>query len=282
MEYEQISIFDFIGDSGQRIFKFQKPIRVIEAFGGIGSQSMAFEKMHKINPNFEWETWKLIEFDKYACESYNAIHNTNYKPTDIRDIHAKDLEIVDTDKYDYIFFYSFPCQDISVAGLGKGFNKQNQRQNATRSGLLWEVERLITECQALMMADVRYGMPVCLVMENVPNIHGQKNIKDFEEWLRFLQDKGYSNFWDDMNAAKFGIPQSRNRCFCVSLFGNWTYKFPKEIPLEKKLKDILEEDVDERYYLNSEKAKDLIEKLILNGKIVDECISTEDKKTLGD
>lgn len=115
------------------------------------------------------------------------------------------------------------------------------KESGTRSGLLWEVERLLNECDEL---------PQVLLMENVTQVHGKKNLEHFQEWIDFLESKGYSNYWKDLNAKNFGIPQNRNRTFMVSLLGNYTYEFPQEFPLELRLKDMLEDSVDEKYYLS--------------------------------
>jgi DNA (cytosine-5)-methyltransferase 1 len=212
--------------------KIDKPIRLIELFAGIGSQAKALKLL---NANFEH--YRICEFDKYAIKSYNAIHGTNFETSDITKITADDLGIVDTDKYCYIMTYSFPCQDLSLAGKQKGMAKGEN----TRSGLLWEVERLLNECTEL---------PQILLMENVTQVHGKKNIEHFNEWIEFLESKGYSNYWKDLNSKNFGIPQNRNRTFMVSVLGNYTYEFPQEFPLELRLKDMLEKEVDEKYYLS--------------------------------
>jgi DNA (cytosine-5)-methyltransferase 1 len=209
-----------------------KPIRLIELFAGIGSQAKALKLL---NANFEH--YRICEFDKYAIKSYNAIHGTNFETSDITKITAGDLGIVDTDKYCYIMTYSFPCQDLSLAGKQKGMAKGEN----TRSGLLWEVERLLNECTEL---------PQILLMENVTQVHGKKNIEHFNEWIAFLESKGYRNYWKDLNAKNFCIPQNRNRTFMVSILGDYTYEFPQEFPLELRLKDMLEKEVDEKYYLS--------------------------------
>lgn len=165
-----------------------------------------------------------------------------------------DLGITDTDKYCYIMTYSFPCQDLSVAGKGAGMTKGS----GTRSGLLWEVERLLNEVEEL---------PQILLMENVPQVHGKKNIDDFNQWLNSLEWKGYKNYYQDLNAKDYGVAQSRNRCFCVSVLGNKGYEFPKPILLTKTMKDYLEDEVDEKYYIKSDKARELIDKLVVGGKI---------------
>lgn len=130
--------------------------------------------------------------------------------------------------------------------------------SGTRSGLLWEVERLLNETELL---------PQVLVMENVPQVHSKKNMPDFQNWLDYLESRGYKTFWQDLNAMQYGVAQSRNRCIAVSILGDYEFEFPKPIPLDKVMKDYLEESVDEKYYLTSVKAKELIDKLILDGKI---------------
>ena len=140
--------------------------------------------------------------------------------------------------------YSFPCQDLSLAGKQKGMAKGEN----TRSGLLWEVERLLNECTEL---------PQILLMENVTQVHGKKNVEHFNEWIAFLESKGYRNYWKDLNAKNFCIPQNRNRTFMVSVLGDYTYEFPQEFPLNKRLKDLLEMEVDEKFYL-SDKMKNYI------------------------
>lgn len=240
-------------------FKIDKPIRLIELFAGIGSQAMA---LRDLGVNFEH--YRAIEFDKFAVKSYNAIHDTDFETTDICNINGTDLGICDTDKFCYIMTYSFPCQDLSVAGKQKGMTKGS----GTRSGLLWEVERLLNECEKL---------PQVLLMENVPQVHGKKNMSDFQKWINFLENKGYSNYWQDLNAKDYGIAQNRNRCFMVSLLGKWRYGFPQPIPFEKKIKDYLEDEVDEKYYINTEKAQKLMQNLIENGTLKDGVLYPNDK-----
>lgn len=133
-----------------------------------------------------------------------------------------------------------------------------ERGSGTRSGLLWEVERLLKECKEL---------PDVMVMENVTEVHGYKNKAHFEEWISFLESLGYSNYYQDLNAADFGVAQHRERCFMVSILGNYNYKFPTTIPLNTVMADYLEESVDEKYYVTSQKAYDLIVKLIDDGTL---------------
>jgi len=230
-------------------FKIDKPIRLIELFAGVGSQAMALR-----NLGADFEHYRVVEFDKYAIASYNAIHGTNFETMDITKVKGEDLKIVDTDSFTYLLTYSFPCQDLSVAGKMKGMSKGDN----TRSGLLWEVERLLNEVE---------NLPQVLLMENVPQVISDANIKDFQLWQKFLEEKGYSNFVDTLNAKNYGVAQNRNRTFMVSILGQWNYNFPKPIPLTKTMKDYLEDEVEEKYYINNEKAQKLIQQLIDSGQL---------------
>lgn len=248
----QMSLFD-IWASDTPMMTIDKPIRLIEAFCGYGSQALA---LRELGANFEH--YRAIEFDKYAMASYNAVHGTDFEVTDIRDVKGSDLGIVDTDKYAYLLTYSFPCTDLSVAGKGLGMSKGS----GTRSGLLWEVERILQE-----LVDDGIDLPQVLLMENVPQVHGKKNLDDFESWCKFLESIGYTNFWEDMNAKNYGVAQNRNRTFMVSALGDVKYEFPNAIPLTMVMKDYLEDDVDEKFYINNEKAQKLITTLIENGTL---------------
>src|SRR5690554_3592131 len=229
----QIDIFELTRPK----YKITKPIRLIELFAGIGSQAKALKN---IGANFEH--YRVVEFDKYAVASYNAIHGTNFETNDITKINACDLDIIETDKYEYIMTYSFPCQDLSLAGKGAGMKKGTN----TRSGLLWEVERLLDECLEL---------PQILLMENVPQVISKANYNDFREWEKKLESLGYSNYYNNLNAKDFGIPQNRNRTFMISILGDYYYEFPKKKKLKLRLKDMLEDEVDEKYYLSDKMIK---------------------------
>lgn len=245
--FEQQSIFDFPE------YKITKKIRLIEMFGGIGSQAMALRDI-----GADFEHYRLIEFDKYCVQSYNAIHHTNFVPTDIRDVHGKDLAIRERERYSYILTYSFPCTDLSVAGKREGMSKSDwENGKSTRSGLLWEVERILKELPKEELPDV-------LLMENVPMVHSEQNANDFMSWQDFLNSLGYFNFIKDLNAKDYGIPQNRERCFMVSVLSDnfISYEFPKSIKLEKVMKDFLEDEVDEKYYIDNDKSESLIKTLL--------------------
>ena len=284
----QISLFDGINK-----FAITKPIRLIELFGGYGSQAFALKYL---GANFEH--WKLCEWAVKSIQAYKDAHckedttdyskeltkeqifeylyqkgiSANYNEpmsyeqvkrlgerkariiynniqathnlVNIQQAKGNDFEIKDTDKYCYVMTYSFPCQDLSSAGLGKGMEKGS----GTRSGLLWEVERILDECQE---------KPQVLLMENVPEVIGANNVKHFAKWLEKLESLGYHCYWQVLNGKDYGIPQNRERCFMVSILGDYFYEFPKKIKLEHKLKDLLEDDVDEKFYL-SDKMKEYI------------------------
>ena len=224
--------------SGEHPFKIGKPIRLIELFAGIGSQAKALS-----NLGIDFEHHFVCEWDKYAVTSYNAIHLTNFMPADITALKGENLGITDTTEYCYILTYSFPCQDLSKAGKQKGMGA------GTRSGLLWEVERLLNECTEL---------PQVLLMENVPDVLSEKFRPDFYRWCDFLESKGYKNYHQVLNAKHYGIPQNRERCFMVSVLGDYYYEFPEPVPLELRLKDMLELEVDDKYYLSDEAVQKIL------------------------
>jgi DNA (cytosine-5)-methyltransferase 1 len=135
---------------------------------------------------------------------------------------------------------------MSKAGKQQGMAKGG----GTRSGMLWEVERILDELNA-------WGghLPQVLLMENVPDVIGTKNIQHFAKWLEKLESLGYKCYWQVLNAKDYGIPQNRERCFMVSILGDYYYDFPKRQPLKHKLKDLLEDNVDEKYYLSDKALK---------------------------
>jgi len=225
-----------------------KKIRLIELFAGIGTQAMALREL-----GADFERYRVVENDRFAIQSYNAIHGTRFRPVDIRDMTGYDLQIVDTDKYLYIMTYSFPCTTISIAGKQAGMAQGSN----TASSLLWEVKRLLEECE---------NLPQVLLMENVPQIHSKKFIPYFQEWQDFLVSVGYHNFWQDMNAENYGVPQHRVRTFMVSLL-NGGYTFPAPSEPSGCIADIMENDVDEKFYINNEKSKAFLDKLLLVGRL---------------
>ena len=228
-KWEQLSFYN------EPPLKIKNKVRLIELFSGIGAQAKALERL-----GVDFERYRAYDIDKYAVASYNAVHGTSFEIGDITKIHAEDLGIVDRDDFTYLLTYSFPCQDLSLAGRQKGMG----RGTGTRSGLLWEVERLLHECGE--------NLPHILVMENVPQIIAQQNKFDFDMWRESLRELGYTNKYQILNAKDYGVPQNRERCFMVSWLGEYDYEYPEPITLKRRLKDLLEKDVDEKYYLTQE------------------------------
>ena len=198
-------------------------LRVFEAFAGYGSQSIALR-----NLGIEYEVVAISEIDKYAIKAYEAIHGPTNNLGDICKINPSDIPDHD------LFTYSFPCQDLSVAGKQAGLGK------GTRSGLLYECEKIIEAKK-----------PKYLLLENVKNLVGKKFKAQFDEWLVYLESLGYTNYWKVLNAKDYGVPQNRERVFVVSILGNHEpYKFADKMPLDKCIADILEDEVESKYYMN--------------------------------
>lgn len=287
----QTTIFDIMYPK----YKITKPIRLIELFAGYGSQALALKYLGVKFEHWkicEWavksiQAYKDIHFTddtrnysevaskeeiqemlfKWGISSnynepmtreqinrlseeqlrtiFNNISATN-NLINIQDVKGDDLAIVNKDEYDYILTYSFPCQDLSLAGKGKGM-----ADTSTRSGMLWEVERILNELKTTN------SLPQILLMENVPQVHGSDNVEHFNKWQLALENMGYKNYFQDLIATDYGIPQTRNRCFMVSILGDYSYSFPNPIPLKLKLKNLLEEKVDEKYYLSDKQIKDI-------------------------
>ena len=209
-------------------------MKIIELFAGYGSQALALK-----NLGFEVES-KISEIDKYAIQAYEQLHGKTFNYGDI----SKIKSLGDAD----LWTYSFPCQDLSVAGKQAGISE------GTRSGLLYEVERL------LEIAAKNKNKPKYLLLENVKALVSKKFKPDFDRWLQKLESLGYNNYWQVLNAKDYGIPQNRERVFVVSIrkdIDTKGYKFPSPVPLHKRLKDMLEPWVDEKYYLTADKVEKL-------------------------
>lgn len=128
----------------------------------------------------------------------------------------------------------------------------SQAEGGTRSGLLWEVERILDE---LNREREHSTLPQVLLMENVPEVIGANNVKHFNKWLLKLESLGYTNYFQILNSKHYAIPQNRKRCFMVSILGDYAYDFPLKHKLKYRVRDILEKKVDKKYYLTDEKIK---------------------------
>ena len=205
-------------------------IKLLSLFSGIG----AFEKA--LDRTGGYSLVNYCEIDKYASKAYALIHNTS------EDKNLKDVTQIDTStlpKDIDLITYGFPCQDISLAGKQKGLEDENGK---TRSGLVFDALRIIGDCK-----------PKYAVCENVKNLTGKKFKTEFATILNILEEMGYNNYWKVLNAADYGVPQKRERVFIVSIrkdIDTGNFEFPKPFTLTKRLRDVLEDEVDEKYYLS--------------------------------
>ena len=261
----------------------EKTIRVFETFAGIGAQAKGFE-----NLQINHEVTGISEIDKDAILAYAAIHcdlnrimqsysfpekeemvaylqkldvgydfkNQRHTITEktgidkvkryylanvlsknygnISKIHMSDLPEID------FLTYSFPCQDLSRAGAMRGMDKESH----TRSGLLWEIERILEEGYAMNR------LPKILMMENVPEVIGTTNLKNFRKWYAKLEELGYQSYYKILDASDFGVPQHRERCFMISIYGAYHYDFPMPVPLTISLQDVMENKADKSDFIS--------------------------------
>lgn len=197
-------------------------IKVLELFGGIGAFSKALERC-----GIDYEIADYVEIDKYAAKSFNAMHNTNFEPQDIKEWN-KDI------KAD-IIMHGSPCQDFSIAGLQKGGNENS----GTRSSLMYETLRIVEKIK-----------PRIVIWENVKNLLSKAHKHNFEKYLERMEKLGYKNYYKVINSKGY-VPQNRERVFVVSIKGEHNaFEFPDKQESDKCIKDILENEVDERYYID--------------------------------
>ena len=229
-------------------FKYtkEKPLRVFTAFSGYDSQCMALDR---IGVPYELIGWSKI--DKYAIQAHNAVY-PQYADRNYGDISKIDWESVpDFD----LFTYSFPCTDISNAGVQKGL----EEGSGTRSSLLWEC------CKTIEIKKPKY-----LLMENVKALVSQKFLPYYKKWEQYLAEMGYDNWGKVINATECGVPHNRERIFMVSILGDHNgFQFPQSIELEKKLKDVLEPEVDDKYVINEKSIETFIKVIEDNAKDCD-------------
>ena len=218
-------------------------LKVTTLFSGIGAQEAGLKRL-----GVDFEMVGMCEIDKYAIKSYEGINGPTHNYGDISKI----------DRLDYadLLVYSSPCVDFSLAGKQAGLIDTDGKQ--TRSGLLLEVGRLL-----MKMSDEKI-LPKYLLMENVKNLVGKKFKPAFDIWLKALEAIGYNNYWKVLNAKDYGVPQNRERVFVVSIrkdVDTHGYTFPEPFKLNRRLKDVLETNVDEKYYLKQELVETFIKRL---------------------
>lgn len=206
-------------------------IKLLELFGGIGACSKALERL-----GIDYEVVDYVEIDKYAVKSFNAIHNTNFEPQDIRKW-DKNIEVD-------LIMHGSPCQDYSIAGKQAGGDKDS----GTRSSLMYETIRIVKSLK-----------PKYVIWENVKNLLSPKHRHNFDAYLETMEQIGYTNYYQVLNAKDYGIPQNRERVFTVSIRKdiNKVFEFPPKQELKLRLKDILEDNVEEKYFLSESILKNI-------------------------
>ena len=202
-----------------------KNISILELFGGIGACTKALK-----NIGMNVNVVDYVEIDKYACKSYNAINGTNFEPQDIKE----------WDKYINVdlIMHGSPCQDYSISGLQMG----GDEGSGTRSSLMYESIRIINKLK-----------PKYIVWENVKNLLSKKHKHNFDNYINKLDELGYNSYYQVLNAKDYGTPQNRERVYTISIrkdIDDGNFKFPEKEELKLRLKDILEDEVDKKYYLN--------------------------------
>lgn len=203
-------------------------MRLLSLFSGIG----AFEKgLERLGVSIDLVNY--CEIDKYASKAFSLIHNIPEEKNlrDVREVNTRYISDLD------LLTYGFPCQDISIAGLKKGFSDNGER---TRSGLFFEALRIIESTR-----------PKIAIAENVKALVGKRFINEFNIVLGSLSRLGYNNYYSVLNAKDYGIPQNRERVFIVSIRQDIDkgFTFPKKQELTLRLKDILEDTVDDKFFL---------------------------------
>lgn len=214
---------------------------ILTTFSGYDSQLMAADVLAQQHPDFRWTCVGWSDIDKYACQMHDLIF-PQFADKALGDITKIDWQQVKTtlvaQEID-LFTYSSPCQDISQAGKQMGLKEGSD----TRSALLWRVADAVEVLR-----------PKYLLQENVAALVSEKFMPDFQKWLDKLSSLGYVSRWARLNAKDYGVPQNRDRVFCLSMRKDvaFDYQFPAPIPLKRKLEDVLQEEVDARFFLKDE------------------------------
>lgn len=215
----------------------ENPLRVVTLCSGYDSQCMAIR-----NLGIPYDLIGWSEIDKYAIMAHDAVF-PEYKDRNLGDMTKIDWSKVDD--FD-LLTYSTPCTDFSNAGKQAG----GEEGSGTRSSILWWTR------YAIMQKKPKY-----LLMENVKALVSDKFRPLFLKWCDELTSYGYTNFMQVLNAKDYGIPQNRERIFVVSILGEAWYSFPYPRTLKLRLKDMLEDKVDEKYYLDQDKVNKFISEL---------------------
>jgi DNA (cytosine-5)-methyltransferase 1 len=209
-------------------------IKILELFAGIGACSVALKRL-----GIDADIVDAVEIDKYAMASFNAIHGTNFE---VQDIKEWDKDIKDVD----LITHGSPCQDFSVAGKQAG----GDLGSGTRSSLMYETIRIVGKIR-----------PKYVLWENVKNLLSAKHKHNFDAYIETMNILGYNSYYQVLNAKDYGIPQNRERVYTISIrkdIDKGNFKFPEKEELKLRLKDVLEDEVDEKYYLSDKTIKTLL------------------------
>lgn len=220
-------------------------IRLLSLFSGIGAFEQALDRI-----GCHYQLTGYCEIDPYASKSYAQIHGVS-ESLNLHDVTTIDTALINMLGGADIITYGFPCQDISVAGKQRGFTDENG--NRTRSGLFFDALRIIKDLQ-----------PKYAIAENVKALTSKKFEKEFKTVLNSLAEVGYNNYWKVLNAKDFGIPQNRERIFIISIrkdIDRCAFTFPEKQELKLRVKDVLEPIVDEKYYIDNERSRNLIRQI---------------------
>lgn len=241
---EQLSLFDDLEDTLPALpptaDKNEEKI-FLTTFSGYDSQLMAADVLREWHPDFRWTCKGWSDIDKYACQMHNLVF-PQFADCALGDITKIDWHEVKSSlegREVDLFTYSSPCQDISQAGKQMGL----QEGSDTRSALLWRVADAVEVLR-----------PKYLLQENVAALVSQKFMPDFQKWLDKLSSLGYVSRWARLNAKNYGVPQNRDRVFCLSMRRDvaFDYQFPEPLELLTRLEDVLEEEVSDRYFLKDD------------------------------
>jgi DNA (cytosine-5)-methyltransferase 1 len=244
-KFRQLSLFtdtgDYLPDMPKNLANSGKEKIFLTTFSGYDSQLMAADLLKSWHPDFRWTCVGWSDIDKYACQMHNLVF-PQFADCALGDITKIDwhevkrsLEGREVD----LFTYSSPCQDISQAGKQMGL----QEGSDTRSALLWRVADAVEVLR-----------PKYLLQENVAALVSQKFMPDFQKWLDKLSSLGYVSRWARLNAKNYGVPQNRDRVFCISMRKDvaFDYQFPEPFELKTRLEDVLEKEVADRYFLKDD------------------------------
>ena len=244
-KFRQLSLFtdtgDYLPDMPKNLANSGKEKIFLTTFSGYDSQLMAADVLREWHPDFRWKCVGWSDIDKYACQMHNLVF-PQFADCALGDITKIDWHTVKRSLQGRevdLFTYSSPCQDISQAGKQMGL----QEGSDTRSALLWRVADAVEVLR-----------PKYLLQENVAALVSQKFMPDFQKWLDKLSSLGYVSRWARLNAKNYGVPQNRDRVFCISMRQDvaFDYQFPKPFELRTRLEDVLEEEVADRYFLKDD------------------------------